>query len=157
MSLTHPNTPVSQQDLHDFYHMILPYFGGGNIQLATMPTASAIYEDMIVQYIGATDSTYTNGYFYQCQESSGTYSWVAKNVQAGGGGGSTLLSQTLTAGSTSVTFTGIPTSGNNIINFYTSTGINYTAINTATAGQVTLTYESQSSDVVVQCEIKGVS
>lgn len=28
MSLTNPNTPVSQQDLQDFYHKILPYIGG---------------------------------------------------------------------------------------------------------------------------------
>ena len=29
MSLTNPNTPVSQQDLQDFYHKLLPYMGGG--------------------------------------------------------------------------------------------------------------------------------
>lgn len=27
MSLTHPNTPVSQQDLHDFYNKLKPYMG----------------------------------------------------------------------------------------------------------------------------------
>ena len=30
MSLTNPNTPVSQQDLQDFYHKLLPYMGGGS-------------------------------------------------------------------------------------------------------------------------------
>ena len=30
MSLTNPNTPVSQQDLQDFYHKILPYMGGSS-------------------------------------------------------------------------------------------------------------------------------
>lgn len=30
MSLTNPNTPVSQQDLQDFYHRILPYLSGSN-------------------------------------------------------------------------------------------------------------------------------
>lgn len=29
MALTNPNTPVSQQDLQDFYHKILPYIGSG--------------------------------------------------------------------------------------------------------------------------------
>lgn len=29
MSLTNPNTPISQQDLQDFYHKILPYMGTG--------------------------------------------------------------------------------------------------------------------------------
>lgn len=30
MSLTNPNTPVSQQDLQDFYHKLLPYMGGSS-------------------------------------------------------------------------------------------------------------------------------
>lgn len=30
MSLTNPNTPVSQQDLQDFYHKIVPYMGGSS-------------------------------------------------------------------------------------------------------------------------------
>jgi len=29
MSLTNPKTPISQQDLQDFYHKILPYISGG--------------------------------------------------------------------------------------------------------------------------------
>lgn len=29
MALTNPNTPVSEQDLHDFYNRIKPYLGGG--------------------------------------------------------------------------------------------------------------------------------
>lgn len=72
-------------------------------------------------------------------------------------GGVKVLTQTLTASSTTVTFTNIPTTGNNLIDFFSSTGINYTAIDTSTAGQITLTFEAQSSDVVVWCEIKGVS
>lgn len=99
MSLTNPNTPVSEQDLQDFYHKILPYFGGNS---------------------------------------------------------ATVLSQTLTIGSTSVTFTNIPTTGNNLVDFFTSNGINYTAIDTTTAGQVTLTYEAQEEAVTVYCRIEGV-
>lgn len=30
MALTNPNTPVSQQDLQDFYHKIVPYMGGSD-------------------------------------------------------------------------------------------------------------------------------
>ena len=71
-------------------------------------------------------------------------------------GGARILSQTLVAGNTSVTFTTIPTTGDNLINFYTSTGINYTAIDTSIAGQVTLTFDSQLADVVVKCEIKEI-
>lgn len=60
---------------------------------------------------------------------------------------------TLTSGSTSVTFTGLPTTGDYTIDFSASNGANYTAINTATPGQVTLTYEAQSADIVVKCRI----
>lgn len=67
-----------------------------------------------------------------------------------------VKSQTLTAGDTTVTFSQIPTSGNYMIDFFTSSGINYTAINTATAGQVTLTFDAQSAAVTVYCRIEEV-
>ena len=68
----------------------------------------------------------------------------------------TILSQTLTAGNTSVTFTNLPTTGDNLIDFFTSTGINYTDINVSTAGQVTLTFDAQIVDVVVYCKVEEV-
>lgn len=56
-------------------------------QYETLPTASADNLGKIVQYIGTTDSTYTNGYYYKCigTESGGTttYSWENIQVQAG--------------------------------------------------------------------------
>lgn len=63
------------------------------LQFDTMPTASVDNVGAIIQYVGTTTGTYTNGYFYECTEDNGTYSWVAKNVQAGGssGGGHTIL------------------------------------------------------------------
>ncbi len=64
--------------------------------------------------------------------------------------------QTLLAGSTSVTFTGLPTEGDNLIDFYTSSGINFTAIDTSISGQVTLTFDAQSTDTIIYCEIKEV-
>lgn len=69
----------------------------------------------------------------------------------------TVLSQTLSAGSTTVTFTNIPTTGDYIIEFATSAGINYTAIDTSTSGQVTLTFDVQSAAVTVYCDIKEVA
>ena len=62
-----------------------------NIQVTTLPTASIDELGKIYQYVGTTDSTYTNGYFYKCVsdgQSTPTYSWTAVQVQAGGGGGS---------------------------------------------------------------------
>lgn len=69
------------------------------IQVSALPTASADELGKIYQYIGATDSTYTNGYFYKCVsdgQSPATYSWEAVEVQAGSGGG--LPDQTGNAG-----------------------------------------------------------
>lgn len=46
-------------------------------QLSTMPTASIDYLGQCVQYLGITDSTYTNGYFYECLFVDGAYKWVS--------------------------------------------------------------------------------
>lgn len=54
-------------------------------RVATMPTASADNLGDIVQYVGTTTASYTNGYFYKCVEDSSTnpstYSWEQTNVQ----------------------------------------------------------------------------
>ena len=58
------------------------------IQVLELPTAAAALEGKIYQYIGATTSSYTNGYFYKCVsdgEVSPTYSWTNVDVQAPGG------------------------------------------------------------------------
>jgi hypothetical protein len=68
------------------------------IQVSALPTASADELGKIYQYIGATDSTYTNGYFYKCVsdgQTPATYSWEAVEVQASSGG---LPDQTGNAG-----------------------------------------------------------
>ena len=51
------------------------------IQYSTMPTASIDYLNKIYQYIGTTDTDYTNGYFYRCELNSETsaYEWVVAN------------------------------------------------------------------------------
>lgn len=75
-----------------------------------------------------------------------------------GGGGSdvTVKTATLAANGTSVTFTGLPTNGNYMIDFFISDGSNYTAINTATAGQAVLTYDAVASARTVYCRIEEV-
>ena len=55
--------------------------GGQIIQYDTMPTASSSNVGDIIQFIGTTDSTYTNGYFYKCVNNNGTYSWENINIQ----------------------------------------------------------------------------
>ena len=54
------------------------------MQYSTIPTASSSNVGSIIQYIGTTDTNYTNGYFYVCVEDDGVYSWENINVQPGG-------------------------------------------------------------------------
>ena len=57
-------------------------------RVSIMPTATVDNLGKIVQYVGATDSNYTNGYFYQCVEiSADVYGWNLKYVQPNGGAG----------------------------------------------------------------------
>lgn len=54
MSLTSPNTPVSQQDLQDFYHKLLPYMGGSFGLIATGMDSANLYsttERVVGQWI----------------------------------------------------------------------------------------------------------
>lgn len=67
----------------------------------------------------------------------------------------TSTDQTLVAGATSVSFN-VPTTGDNLIEFYSSDGTNYTAINTGVSGVATLTYDAVAFDRVITCVVKGV-
>lgn len=62
------------------------------------------------------------------------------------------VAKTLAAGNTSVTFD-VPTYGNYLIDFYTSTGINYNAIAYGT-GTVTLQFEAQANNITVSMNIR---
>ena len=80
------------------YHPATKYYvdinAGQTIQYSTMPTASEETVGRVVQYVGATDQNYTNGYFYiataNTPEDSAdptTYTWEQLEVQPSGGGG----------------------------------------------------------------------
>lgn len=79
------------------------------------------------------------------------------NLPSGGGSSAEVKTATLAASATSVTFTSLPTTGDHMIDFFTSDGSNYTAIDTSTSGQVTLTFEASSSARTVYCRIEEVS
>ena len=54
------------------------------IQRSALPQASEEEVDKIYQFVGTTDATYTNGYFYKCVSDGGnpaTYSWTRVDVQ----------------------------------------------------------------------------
>lgn len=67
----------------------------------------------------------------------------------------TSTDQTLAAGATYVSFN-VPTTGDNLIEFYSSDGTNYTSINTSVSGVATLTYDAVGVDRVITCVVKGV-
>lgn len=52
-----------------------------SIQVDTMPTADSTQLNKIYQYIGATDTNYTNGYFYKCKFNGTDYYWDAIPTQ----------------------------------------------------------------------------
>ena len=59
--------------------IFIPLATVSDIQVVSLPTAGASHENEIYQYIGASDSTYTNGWFYKCIKDTTTtpvsYSW----------------------------------------------------------------------------------
>ena len=63
--------------------------------------------------------------------------------------------ETLAISATSVEFD-VPTSGDNLIDFYASDGSQYTAIDTSVSGKVTLTYESKAYARSIYCKIEEV-
>lgn len=80
----------------------------------------------------------------------GAYTELAKKLDK-----PTYKTETLSAGSTSVTFTDMPTTGTNLVDFFASNGMNYLTI--AESGtSVTVTFEEQASDVEIYCRIEGV-
>ena len=99
------------------------------IQKSTMPTASSTNEGVIYQFIGTTDGTYTNGYFYKCVSdgaSTPTYSWQNISVQSGGGGGS----------STDVQINGTSIVSNDTANIITETAYDSSTNKIATMSDV---------------------
>lgn len=86
-------------------------------QYETMPTADASNADLIVQFVGATD-TYTNGYFYKSTENSGVYSWEQINLQpapaTSTAATATLVVADWSSNTQTVNVTGV-TSSNNVI------------------------------------------
>lgn len=79
--------------------------GSMAVQVSSMPTADSTLEGQIYQFVGTTDSTYTNGRFYKCVsdgQATPTYSWEEVSM----GGGSSYTAGTgidITNGTISVT------------------------------------------------------
>ena len=115
---------------------------GGTI--STLPTASTENEGYV--YIVITDGTYagTSAKAGDTFVSDGS-SWVL--VPSGDDSGSLVISQTLTAGQTSITFNNASITATSFISVASEAW--YTA-STQTTGSVTLTFPAQASDMLVQ-------
>lgn len=91
------------------------------LQMSTIPSASVDYLNMIIQYIGTTSETYTNGYFYKCiyDDDNSEYIWINVEVQDGGSGGylgtGTLLASGWSSKQQTLTFAGYKASMNGVI------------------------------------------
>jgi hypothetical protein len=69
----------------------------------------------------------------------------------------TLKSALLEAGQTSVTFTGIPTTGTNIVSLLSTSGtIEYNEVFDNANGSLMYTFDAQSNDVTVYLKIERV-
>lgn len=64
----------------------------------------------------------------------------------------TTTTKTLAANATSISFD-VPTTGDNLVDFFISDGSSYTAIDTSVAGTVTLTFDAVASARTVSCRI----
>lgn len=53
-------------------------------ETSTLPTANADHAGDVYKFTGTSDGTYTNGSYYKCTESSGTYSWTEDSTGAEG-------------------------------------------------------------------------
>ena len=116
---------------------------GGTI--STLPTASSANEGYV--YIVITDGTYAG----QSAKAGDTFvsdgsSWVLI-PSADDAGGGLVISQTLTAGQTSITFNNASITATSFISVASEAW--YTA-STQTTGSVTLTFPAQSTDMLVQ-------
>ena len=115
---------------------------GGTI--STLPTASSENEGYV--YIVITDGTYAG----QVAKAGDTFvsdgsAWVL--IPSADESGALVISQTLTAGSTSITFNHASITATSFISVASETW--YTA-STQTTGSVTLTFPAQSTDMLVQ-------
>ena len=80
-------TPTNNETydvLTDYQPTHKKYVDEAVAKYTSMPSASVTLLGNVVQYIGATDSTYTKGHFYECIDNGdNTYSW--SEISFGGG------------------------------------------------------------------------
>lgn len=129
------------------------------VQRSTMPQASEDELGKVYQFVGTTDATYTNGYFYKCVsdgQNPATYSWSQTNVQPAPSG---LPSQTgnsgkfLTTDGTDASWSDKPlvnnTAQQNSISILGTSLTAHGSYNTVVGASCTIYPDFSSSNVVI--------
>ena len=75
----------------------------------------------------------------------------------GGGGGATFYTETLLQGTTQVTFTGLPETGDYVANIYASNGADYQSLDLSIPGEVTITYFEQNQTITIYLKLEEVT
>lgn len=94
--------------------------GGQTIQVESMPMATESDLGKVLQYIGATNLNYTNGYFYKCVYKNSSYLWEQHNVQPDAEGQTIQVSELPTAaiGQADKVYQYIGATGNGLVHGY---------------------------------------
>ena len=145
------------------------------IEVTTMPTASAAYLGKVLIYIGATTQHYTSGQSYQCVEESASYSWVPVGIAAddvtydnsNSGLSATntqgaidelapiILVQSAAIGATSVTFTNAAiTNAHRYLIYCNDTSVEYTS-KSQSGTSITVNFDALEAATDFQLEIRG--
>ena len=113
--------------------------------------------DKRIYELPAASSVDSDVYLAVDSSAAGTKKVLVGDLLDAAGGKANIKTATLAAGATTVTFTGIPTTGTNLIELYTDkAGLDYDSVDDTTSGQLTYTFEAQSGAVTCYLVIKEV-
>ena len=123
------------------------------MQYNIMPEPSADLVNTVIQYTG-TDGTYKSGTFYKCILSDGNYIWEVINS---GGSSTTILSQSLAASATTVTFTDDLIGTDVLIEAFASVpGFNYLTMEQTSSTSITIRYPEHTTAVTIYLALTSI-
>lgn len=158
MSLSNPTSVVTEERLSAFYQGILPYLGGDTGKADKVSSATNGNFAGLNSSGNLTDSGKKASDFAAASHTHSTGDITGLSTALNGKADKpTVITATLAASATQVVISGLPSSGNNLIEFYTSVpGLDYTAISVS-GTSATLTYEAQSTATTVYAVITEVT
>lgn len=113
--------------------------------------------DKRIYELDAAATLDVNAFLAIDSSAGGTKKVTPKMILDKAGGQATIKTATLAANATTVTFTGIPTTGTNMIELYTDkAGLDYDSVDDSTSGELTYTFGAQSEAVTCYLVIREV-